>query len=659
MEGLWRFLIVAGCALIPLSLVCQGQSSPSENYVITTAAGGGTVDPRDGGPATEALLLSLRGLAFDREGNLYIAGRHRVRKGDTSGTISTFAGTGERGFSGDGGPATQAQLASPVDVATDDAGNIYIADTFNDRIRRIDPSGTISTAVRISRPRGVVLDPAGNIYVSSGDLVRRVDLSGAISTVAGGGNKSGTSADGGPATEARLNVPLGLARDNAGNLYFVDSEVIRRVTPDGNIHTVAGTGEGGFSGDSGPATEAALNSPRGVAADDQGNVYITDSRNYRIRKVAPDGIIETIAGTGISGFGWDGGPANGVLIGFSVNLTPDSLGQLYISDGGNGRVRRINNEGIIDTVAGRNYLLGDGGPATAANLSSLRDVVVDDQGNLYISDRGNNTIRKVSASGIIRTIAGTGDPGFSGDGGHATEAKLTSPRGIALDSAGNIYLADTGNQRIRRIDPAGTIRTVVGNGVRGFSGDGGDALLAAFEFPVDVAVDSMGNIYVADIANERIRMIDAAGQISTIAGNGERGFSGDGGLAPEAQLCSPRGLTVDSFDNLYVADSCNRRVRQINRLGRIRTVAGNGERGFDGDGRLATQAQLASPWDVTLDEAGNIYIADLRGRARKITVRVGQNAILSAFGVPDGIIQTIAGGGQLQRRWQVGDRDSA
>ena len=327
-------------------------------------------------------------------------------------------------------------------------------------------------------------------------------------------------------------------------------------------------------------------------------------------------------------------------------MTLDSLGQLYIADGGNLRVRRINNEGIIDTVAGRNYLLGDGGPATAANLSSPGDVVVDDRGNLYISDHGNNAIRKVSASGIISTIAGVGDPGFSGDGGPATEAKI-SGGGIALDSTGNIYLADTGNQRIRRIDPAGTIRTVAGNGVRGFSGDGGDALLAAFEFPVDVAVDSMGNIYVTDILNHRIRMIDAAGQISTIAGNGERGFNGDGGPATEAQLCFPRGLAVDSLSNIYVTSPCNGTVRRIDPLGRIRTVAGNGEYGFDGDGGLATQAQLALPWDVTLDEAGNIYIADLDGRVRKITVRAGQNAILSAAGFPDGIIQTIAGGGSF------------
>ena len=272
MEGLWRFLIVVGCALTPLSLICHGQSSRPEHYLITTVAGGGTVDPRDGGPATEGLLLSASGLAFDRAGNLYIVGSHRVRKVDTSGTISTFAGTGERGFSGDGGPATQAQLASPVDVATDDAGNIYIADAFNDRIRRIDPSGTITTAVRISRPRGIALDAAGNIYVSSGRLVRRADPSGAISTVAGGGSKFGASGDGGPATEAGLGFPSGLARDVAGNLYFVDLDGVRRVTPDGIIHTVAGTGERGFSGDGGPATEAALTQPRAVAVDGEGNV---------------------------------------------------------------------------------------------------------------------------------------------------------------------------------------------------------------------------------------------------------------------------------------------------------------------------------------------------------------------------------------------------
>ena len=334
-----------------------------------------------------------------------------------------------------------------------------------------------------------------------------------IYTVAGTG-KRGFSGDGGPAVDAQLARPHGLAVDPDGNLYIADlsNHRIRRVDPSGTITTIAGTGTRGYSGDNGPASRAQLTFPGGVAVDRAGNLYIADSNNRRIRQVDPSGIITTFAGTGGEGPSGDGGPAVQAEIGVPERVTVDRTGNLFFSVGSHFSIRRVDPSGTITTYArdagGSGSDVGDGGPAVEASLKEPQGVAVDGAGNLYIADMGNYRIRRVDLSGIITTFAGIGDDGGRlGDGGPAVEAYLVEPQGVAVDGEGNLYIADTGNDRIRRVDSSGTINTVAGTGARGYSGDNGPALQARLRQPGEVAVDAAGNIYIADTQNHCVRVL--------------------------------------------------------------------------------------------------------------------------------------------------------
>jgi sugar lactone lactonase YvrE len=337
------------------------------------------------------------------------------------------------------------------------------------------------------------------------------------------------------------------------------------------ITTVAGSGVAGFSGDGGPATMAALLGPSGVAADKNNNLYIADNDNNRIRKVdAITGIITTVAGNGVYSFA------------------------------------------------------GDGGPATSASLKEPTGVAIDAGGNIYIADYYNNRIRKVDAvTGIISTIAGNGSNGFSGDGGPADSASIWLPTGVAVDGDGNVYIADWPNQRIRKVDAStGIITTVAGNGTPGFSGDGGLATSAWLFQPYGIAVDAGKNLFIADYANNRIRKVDAGtGIISTVAGTGIQGYNGDGLSGLSTNLTAPTGITVDIFGNLYIADLSQRVLRMDAVTGIITTIAGNGTQGFSGDGGPAVNAQLFNSWGVFVNGNGDLYIADLNNsRVRKVAL---------------------------------------
>ena len=639
------------------------------SWIVDTFAGPPTVG--DGGPAVAARLRYPEKAAVDGAGNLYIVDSqsHRVRKVDTSGVITTIAGTGAIGFSGDGGPAVEAQLAYPYDMAVDCMGNVYIAEWGNHRIRKVDSSGTITTfagsgaywdgrevngsyggdggsaaEARLDEPLGVATDGDGNVYIADAGnrRIRKVDTSGVITTIAGR-RTYGFSGDGGPATEALLTEPFDVTTDGAGNLYIADTDNnrIRKVDTAGIITTVAGDGIRGYGGDGGQAVSAPLGAPQGVTTDGAGNVYIADTRNHRIRKVDTTGIITTIAGDGTGGYGGDGGQAVSAQMDSPGGVVVDGAGNLYIADTRNHRIRKVDTSGVITTITGMEESVytdggyrGDGGPAIQAHLKAPGDLAVDGGGNVYIADLGNNRIRKVDTMGIITTVAGDGSSGYGGDGGPAVEAQLELI-GIAVDGVGNVYIADTENQRIRKVDTSGNISTIAGTGVEGFFGDGGPAIEAWLSYPIDVATNSAGNLYIAEVLFSRIRKVDTSGIITTVVGASEslanRGFSGDGGPAVEAQLASPSGVATDGDGNLYIADTSNSRIRKVDTSGIITTIAGTGEFDFGGDGGLAVDAQLDSPGGLAVDGAGNVYIADTQNnRIRRVDT--------------SGTITTIAGG---------------
>ncbi len=327
----------------------------------------------------------------------------------------------------------------------------------------------------------------------------------------------------------------------------------------GTIYTYAGSNITGFSGDGTQATLARFNAPSGVAADSKGNIYIADNNNNRVRKVDSSGVITTVAGSAFSGYS------------------------------------------------------GDGAAATSATLNGPISVAVDGSGNLYIADQLNNVIRRVNSSGTISTIAGTGTPGYNGDNIAAASAQLNLPAGIAVDSTGNLFIADYANQRIREVvASSGTIVTVAGNGTAGFTGDSGAATAAQISAPTAIAVDSSGNLYICDSGNNRIRKV-SSGNITTIAGSGTAGNTGDNAAATSAQLANPNGIAVDASGNVYISDTVNNRVRKI-AGSNIYGSAGNGVAGYNGDGHAALKAELNGPFGLAVDSSGNLYIADARNQ---------------------------------------------
>ena len=337
-------------------------------------------------------------------------------------------------------------------------------------------------------------------------------------------------------------------------------------------------------------------------------------------------IITTIAGNGSAGYNGDGGPALAAEFKDPASITIDTFGNIYIDDWANARIRKLSTNGIITTVAGNGTVgySGDGGPATAAQISAAYITISDAAGNLYIGDRFNNCVRKVNTLGIITTIAGTGTAGFSGDGGQATNAELNGPYGVALDAIGNFYISESTNNRIRKVNTSGIITTIAGNGTQGYSGDGGQATNAEFNNASCMAFDANNNLYIADENNNCIRMINNLGIINTIAGNGTATYSGDGGQATAAALYMPIGITIDAAGNIYIADTHNYRIRKVNTAGIISTIAGNGTLGFSGDGGQAIAAELSGAWGLVFDNANNLLFSDQGNqRIRKIS-NVGQ-----------------------------------
>ena len=593
-----------------------------------------------GSSASVVTVADPFGVAVDQLGDLFVAdtSHHRILEMDTGGVITTIAGTGVGGFSGDGGQATAATLASPAAVAVDGLGNLYIADAGNARVRQVDPAGIITTIAgtgganatgdggpateaEIGELGAVAVDGLGDVYVADfqNSLIREIDANGMIATVAGSGGE--------------LAAPNGVAIDGDA-IVIADSghNQIDRVEASGRLTVIAGTGSNGYAGDGSAATAALLADPFGVAVDAAGAIYVADRSNDRIRRIA-GGLITTVAGTGVLGFSGDGGSATAAQIFDPYSVAVDAAGTIYIAEFDN-RVRAVSPAAVITTVVGNGNFAatGDGGAATCANLDNPNGVGVG-SGALYIADTTNQRIRRVDASGVITTIAGTGMNGFAGDGGAAIDAELSSPIGVAVDAAGNVYIAD-GNH-VRRVDGGGTITTVAGGG-SGARGDGGPATAATLEASA-VAVDAAGNLYIADPSDARVRRVDAAGIITTFAGGGSAGSGvGDGGPATAARLSDPDGLAIDSDGSVYIVDVEACRIRRVDAAGIITTIAGTGVCG-SGGGSSATAAELDFPSGVAVDLEHDVFTADQDSQVvRRIDPSGAITTVAGTSGVPGG-----------------------
>jgi uncharacterized protein (TIGR03437 family) len=548
------------------------------------------------------------GLAVDQAGNLFVAdtGNQRIRKIVPGGSISTVAGNGSLGYGGDGGPATSAELNQPEGVTVDAAGNLFIADTVNDRVREVTANGHIMTVAGTGY--SAVYDP---IYDETG--------------------ASSTTGDNGPATSAAVVLPTDVAVDGAGNLYIADFGNGRiRVVTKAIINTVAGSAAGGIRLTGGQAAlSVQLNGPTGLAMDGNGNLYFAEGSigsgsglatgDYRVWKVTA-GFIVVAAGNGLESYAGDGGAAALAELNGPAGIAIDQAGTLYLADSLNHRIRRVTASGAIDTIAGNGTpgFSGDGGPAIQAQLNGPLGVAVDGSGNIYISDTNNNRIRKVSTNGVINTIGGNGNASFYGDGSPAFQASVHAPEGLAVGADGTVYIADTLNQRVRKIAPDGVMNTVAGNGLAAFSGDGGAATQAALNQPAAVALGGAGNLYIADLGNNRVRAVSPQGNITTVAGNGVSyplPTSGDGSAATSASLAAPHGVAVDSTGNLYIADAGGNTLREVGTNGIISTIAGNGTCCYSGDGGPAIAAALDSPLNLAIDAAGDVYFTDYGNNA--------------------------------------------
>ncbi|HUY22655.1 MAG TPA: DUF6531 domain-containing protein, partial [Acidimicrobiales bacterium] len=573
---------------------------------------------------------------------------------------------------------------------------------------------------------GVAFDSSGRVYVgdSNANLIRRVDPASGSETVVAGNGGTGYFGDGGAATSANMTTPQSQAIDSHGNLVIADTSdhAIRVVAGStasfygvsmttGDIYTVAGTGTLGYSGDGGAARSAELRYPYSVAVDANGNIVIADTYNDRVRIVAGStgsfygismtlGDIYTVAGNGTAGYSGDGGAATSAELGQPKGVTLDANGNLVVADTFNYRIRVVAETtatyygqsmtaGDIYTVAGTGSsgYSGDGGAATSAKLYLPEDVATDSHGNLVVADRGNNVIRVVAeatgsyygvsmTTGDIYTVAGNGTAGYSGDGGAAISAKLSSPQTARVDGSGNLVIADTANNRVRVVAgstgtfygismTAGDIYTMAGNGTVSYSGDSGTATSAQMWFPMGVAVDAHGNVLIADGDNNVIRaaahstgtfygVAMTAGDIYTVAGNGAYGYSGDGGTATSAEMDFPQGIAIDGQGNLVIADDNNNVIRVVAEstatfygvamtAGDIYTVAGTGTFGYSGDGGSATSAKLHNAQYVAVDGHGNLVMSDTDNNV----IRVVAESTATFYGVAmtAGDIYTVAGTG--------------
>lgn len=621
-----------------------------EPYVISTLAGfPGSAGSNDG-TGSGARFYFPSGVAMDNAGNLYVADQKNctIRKITPGGMVTTLAGLAGSSGSADG-TGSAARFNTPWGVSVDSAGNVYVADYYNYTVRKITPSGVVTTlaglagqsgsadgtgnAARFKYPSGIAVDGAGNVYVADygNDTIRKISPAGAVTTLAGSAGQFG-STDGGGGS-ARFGNPASVALDGAGNVYVADTfnHTIRKITTSFGavVSTLAGSA-GNSGGADGTGSAARFYYPDDVAVDSAGNVYVADTSNHAIRKVTSGGVVTTLAGVAAAPGSADG-IGSAVRFNSPVGIAADGAGNIYIADTENDTIRvgvpvRNYEPYPIITLAG---LAGNPGTAdgtgSAARFYGSSGVAADGAGNIYVADSGANTIRQIASGGVVTTLAGMAGTSGSTDG-TGSAARFFEPNGVAADSAGNVYVADTVNCTIRKITAGGVVTTFAGSPLSNGSADGTGSA-ARFWEPYSVATDGAGNVYVADEANSTIRKITPGAVVTTLAGLAGNAGSADG--TGSAARFNQLGVAADSAGNVYVADSGNDTIRKITPAGVVTTLAGfAGANGSD-DGP-GSSAQFYTPIGVAVDGAGNVYVADYNNDTlRKIT--------------PGGVVTTIAG----------------
>ncbi len=597
------------------------------------------------GPAATAKFNGPSSVAIDAAGNIYVAeASNTIRKISFAGVVSTIAGTAGISGSTDGtGAAARFDLSTYSKLAVDAAGNLYVCDTYNHTIRKITPSGMVTTlagsagiagsanglgaAARFSTPIGLTVDKAGNVYVADtvNSTIRMITPNGLVTTLAGSPGLTG--ANDGNGSAARFNFPYAIAVDSVGNVFIADAAnyTIRKITANGSVTTLAGTaGIKGSSDASG--ISAKFNFSSGIAIDSASIVYVTDSNSSTIRSITPFGQVVTIAGT-VGGNSQVDGFGTGAVFSYPHDLTLDSSGNIYVADFGNNAIRKFNTQKLASTVAGGDYTSGStDGISSAARFNFPFGLAVDSSRNVYVADTNNHTVRKITQAGSVTTLAGSaGDIGTTDGLGGA--ARFNVPHGVAVDSAGNSYVADARNHIIRKISPFGMTSTLAG--LAGVSGNtDGVGSVARFNYPSGLAVDAIGNVFVADTSNQTIRKITPAGVVTTLAGSPGTTGSTDG-LGSAARFYNPLGVILDSIGNVYVPDYSNSIVRKITPAGLVTTFAGSPGVKGSANGQGAS-ASFSNPIGVALDNENNVYVADDgNDTIRKIT--------------PNGMVTTVVG----------------
>ena len=630
-----------------LAALAADQTTPP--FYFTTLAGQASRGSADG-TGSAARFCEPYGAAVDAQGNVYVADtqNHTIRRITPAGVVTTFAGlAGEPGATNGTGGA--ARFNQPLGVAVDASGTVYVADTFNHLIRKITPAGEVTTlagsaatigatdgtgtAARFNQPTGVAVTPAGDIIVadSNNSTIRQITPTGSVTTVAGLAGQSGS--DDGTGSAARFYQPMSVAVDAAGNIFVADTNnfTIRRISTAAVVTTVAGSVGKTGSAD-GVGSAARFFGPRGVAAGPAGQILVADLFNCAVRSIAPDGTVTTLAGKAGGPIGWADGTGANAQFGYLAGVAADRNGNAYVVDIWHNTVRKITPAAVVTTLAGNGDSIGSAdGPADKARFYYPSGVAVDGAGAVYVVDRLNYTIRRISSAGIVSTLAGKAGKSAYVDG-TGSAARFFVPESVAVDSAGNVYVTEPRNHTIRKITPAGVVSTFAGAIDVSGSADGTGAA-ARFNFPYGLAIDGADNLYVADRYNCMIRKITPAGVVTTLAGSPNiNGYADGTGAA--AQFSGPEGVAVDKAGNVYVADYYNCTIRKITSAGVVTTLAGMPKvSGFtDGTG---SEARFNSPTSVAVDDDGNVYVVDtLNHTFRRIT--------------PAGEVTTLAGSAETE-----------